>query len=148
MLRFFKRLAEGQYDVEGLHARGLKLMQFLTKLAKQEDVDLSEMILVGFSNGANMAVNLLLQDQSPFQKAMLFSPMYPVDVTHLQEGKQHTKVFLSLGEVDPIVPLSESKRVVEIFEERHAEVDIFWGRSHEVSLQALEVAKDWLKHLK
>lgn len=148
MLRFFKRLAEGHYDVNDLNQRGLKLRELLIRLAEQHELELSDMILVGFSNGANIAVNLLLQDQTPLQKAILFSPMYPVDVSHLKEEKQEMKVFLSLGKMAPIVSVVESERVVQIFEERQVEVRTVWGCSHEVSLPILEAAKDWLQNVK
>ncbi|KPJ22973.1 alpha/beta hydrolase [Streptococcus phocae] len=143
-LRFFKRHAEGQFDVADLEKRGQELLAFLKEAAKTYHFDLAEAVLVGFSNGANIAINILLADNSPLKKGILFAPMYPVDTSHLTQEKPDTKVFLSMGTNDPIVPITDCHEVIDLFEQRNANVQQFWVNSHEIRLDNLQAAKHWL----
>jgi len=51
-----------------------------------------------------------------------------------------------MGEQDPIAPIEESKKVISIFEERGADVEVTWGRSHELNAEILRNAKEWLNN--
>ncbi|MGT2771540.1 alpha/beta hydrolase [Streptococcus marimammalium] len=146
-LRFFKRLEEGLYDVDDLNYRGGVIRKFIEEMAENYQFGLKDVVLVGFSNGSNMAINLLLADHTPFHKGILFAPMYPVDTDHLTQLKDKTYVFISMGEEDPICSLEDSRNVVEQFEKRGANVDTFWVNSHEINLESLKKAKDWLEKI-
>ena len=67
MNRYFKRLAEGVYDDEDLEYRGQRLLGFIYEAAEQYQFDLKRTALVGFSNGSNIAINLMLRDKAPFK---------------------------------------------------------------------------------
>lgn len=143
MLRFFKRKAEGVYDEEDLAIRGKELLDFIQQAGRDYEFAMSDVILVGFSNGANIAINLMLQPETLFKRAILMASMYPVE---LSAGPDLTgaKVFLSMGEQDPIVPVEASKQVIEIFQSRGAEVSGVWVKGHELNAQVLMGAKQWL----
>lgn len=142
-LRFFKRKAEGVYDVQDLQQRALVLKDFIIEASEKYAFDLSKAIIVGFSNGANIAIELLLKDQSIFNKAILMAPMYPVPISETH-SLSHQKIFISMGKQDPIVPISESERVVTLFESRKADVTTFWVQSHEINMLLLYQVKEWL----
>lgn len=108
---------------------------------------MSDAVLIGFSNGANMAINLLLADQSSFQKVILFAPMYPVDTSKLTEDKSHLNLFISMGTEDPLVSMADSQQVLSLFESRRAKVTPFWVTGHEIRLDSLQAAKEWLEQL-
>lgn len=69
MNRFFKRHGEGQYDVEDLKFRTTELHEFLESAANQYNFDLDKVVLVGFSNGSNIAISLMLEENMPYKKA-------------------------------------------------------------------------------
>lgn len=142
-LRFFKREGHGNYDIEDLNQRGKALYQFIEDFSKEQGLDISQMIPVGFSNGSNIAINMLLRDDSKFQKAILMAPMYPVE---LSEGPDlsHLEVFLSMGKEDPITPLSDSEKVIEIFESRGADIITHWTKGHQITQEVLKDAKEFL----
>ena len=146
MNRYFKRHAEGNYDVEDLHTRGKELYQFIEEKAKEYNFALEDAILFGFSNGSNIGINMMLLEDSKIGKGMLYAPMYPVDI-EAGPDLSAVKVFLSMGENDPIVSKEESKRVVDIFESRGAEVDQVWVNSHEINGDNLMAGKEWLAKL-
>ncbi|WP_301420365.1 methylhydroquinone degradation carboxylesterase MhqD [Mammaliicoccus lentus] len=144
MARYFKRRAEGDYDLEDLEYRGQELYDFIKESSKEYEFNLEDVIPVGFSNGSNMAINLILRESTPFQKALLFAPLYPLDLQDNQKDLSNFKVFLSMGRQDPIVTQEQSERVIEIFKERGAEVHETWVNSHEITQEAVLAAKEIL----
>lgn len=144
MNRYFKRHGEGQYDVEDLMKRGQELKQFIEKKAEEYSMTLENAIYIGFSNGSNIAINMMLLDDSKVNKGMLFAPMYPIDTEEVKDLPD-TKVYLSMGENDPIVPRAESDRVINIFKDLGADVTEFWVNSHELNGETLLAGKRWLE---
>lgn len=144
MARYFKRRAEGDYDLEDLEYRGQELYDFIKESSKEYEFNLEDVIPVGFLNGSNMAINLILRESTPFQKALLFAPLYPLDLQDNQKDLSNFKVFLSMGKQDPIVTQEQSERVIEIFKERGAEVHETWVNSHEITQEAVLAAKEIL----
>ena len=142
--RYFKRHGEGQYDVEDLMKRGQELNQFIEEKAEEYGFALEDAIYVGFSNGSNIAINMMLLDDSKVNKGMLFAPMYPIDTEEVKDLPD-TKVYLSMGENDPIVPRAESDRVINIFKDLGADVTEFWVNSHELNGETLLAGKRWLE---
>lgn len=144
MNRYFKRHGEGQYDLEDLEFRGKELLDFIKESAEKYDFKTEDAIPVGFSNGTNIAINMILRDECDFKKALLFAPLYPVDLSDNNKDLSDFKAFLSTGRGDPMVPEDESERVVEIFKERGADVRHTWVNGHSLPQEAAMEAKDWL----
>lgn len=143
MNRYFKRHGEGQYDWEDLEFRGNELYEFIVEKSKEHDFKLEDVVFVGFSNGSNIAIQMMLQQPDTFKKAALFAPLYPADVEEVQDFSD-VEVFLSLGKGDPIVPESESERVISLFKERGADVTTVWVNGHSLTQDAATEAKNWL----
>src|SRR5699024_10943997 len=62
MNRYFKRHGEGQYDWEDLDYRGKELYDFIVEKSEEYDFKLEDTVLVGFSNGSNIAIQMILQN--------------------------------------------------------------------------------------
>src|SRR5207245_11691323 len=60
MPRFFRRIAEGVFDLEDLKYRTHELADFVIAAAKRYEIDTKNVIAVGYSNGANIAASMLL----------------------------------------------------------------------------------------
>src|SRR3954453_16930130 len=73
--RFFRRLAEGVFDIPDLHARTKDLVAFIAAAAAHYGFDATKVIAAGFSNGANIATSVLLSAPEPLAGAILFRPM-------------------------------------------------------------------------
>lgn len=145
MNRFFKRHSEGNYDWEDLDLRGKELFEFIVEKSKEYDFKLEDVVLVGFSNGSNIAIQMMLEQPDAFKRAALFAPMYPVNVTEKQDFND-VRVFLSLGKGDPIVPESESEHVIRLFRDRDADVTTAWIDGHRLTQQVALQAKNWLNN--
>ena len=70
--RFFRRLAEGVFDLEDLKFRTNELADFVNHASKTYDFDLQHIIAVGYSNGANIAASMLLLSPEILSSATFF----------------------------------------------------------------------------
>lgn len=146
MNRYFKRHGEGNYDWEDLEKKGEDLYQFIETLSEEYGFALNDGIYLGFSNGSNIAMNMLLTAENKVNIGMLFAPMYPKELDQRNDLSSR-KVYLSMGENDPIVPIEESKRVIDHFTSQNADVTKFWVNSHELNEETLIAAKKWYQQL-
>ncbi len=69
--------------------------------------------------------------------------MYPVKITDTQDLSQ-TKIFITMGKMDPIVTIEQSKHVLQLFRERKAEITEEWTQGHQLTYPEILKAKEWL----
>jgi len=72
MPRFFRRLAEGVFDLEDLKKRTIELADFVAAAAKHYKLAADQIVAVGYSNGANIAASMLLLRPEILSAAILF----------------------------------------------------------------------------
>lgn len=143
MPRFFKRLAEGVFDMEDLKFRTTELNDFVTKAAGDYGFDRSNVIAIGYSNGANIAANLLYTDQDSLKGAILHHPMVPDKEAQLPD-LQGKRVFIAAGSNDPICPPEESEMLEQMLTAAGASVELHWeNRGHQLTMNEVEAAKKW-----
>src|SRR5499433_2520532 len=78
MPRFFRRLAEGVFDLDDLRQRTHDLAAFVAAASEAYQFDPRRVIAVGYSNGANIAASLLLLHPETLAGAVLFHAMVPL----------------------------------------------------------------------
>lgn len=123
MPRFFRRFAEGVFDLADVQKRTNALADFITAAARQHRFDAARLTAVGFSNGANIAASLLLLRPESLAAAVLLRPMVvfePAALPHLA-GK---RVLISAGAHDPIVPPEHPPRLAAMLRSAGAEVTL------------------------
>ncbi len=123
--RFFRRLAEGVFDLPDVERRTHALADFIAAAAQHYRFDASRLTALGFSNGANIAASLLLLRPESLAAAALLRPMVVLDPTASAlpplAGK---RVLISSGEFDPIVPADHPLRLAEMFRRAGADVTL------------------------
>lgn len=147
MPRFFRRHAEGVFDEEDLKFRTDELVEFVAGASVEYGFDASQVIAVGYSNGANIAASTLFRAPSTLAGAVLLHAMVPF--TPEQEPDLSGKpVFMSAGENDPIVPAAQVARLSEMLRRYGANVQIAWFQAgHRLTLDEVRAATDWMKGL-
>src|SRR4029453_18401123 len=75
MPRFFRRLAEGVFDLEDLKTRTNELADFVPAAACHYKLAADNIVGVGYSNGANIAASMLLLRPEIMHAAILFRSM-------------------------------------------------------------------------
>lgn len=145
--RWFRRLGEGVFDLDDLAWRTDDLAEFIRADAAVHEFDLSGVIAVGFSNGANMAVSLLLRRPELLQGAILLSPMLPYDPEPLPELRGRA-VFIGAGRNDPVAPAWQVERLALLLERAGAQVTIHWtDGGHDIAGSEVTAAREWLTRL-
>jgi len=145
MPRFFRRLAEGVFDIEDLIFRTNELADFVSKASKHYGFDPKSIVALGYSNGANIAACTLLLRPETLKGAILFRAMIPLHPEKKPDlsGKS---VFISAGRYDPIIPHSKTTDLVRLLENAGASVTMNWEDStHALTQSEVEKAKVWLK---
>jgi phospholipase/carboxylesterase len=142
--RFFRRLAEGVFDLEDLKFRTNELADFVIDASKTYDFDLQHIIAVGYSNGANIAASMLLLRPEILSSAILFRAMVPL-VPERSADLSNKHIFMSSGLYDPIVSRQEAENLFGLFKKAGANISLSWQESgHELAMNEIQKAKEWL----
>lgn len=144
MPRFFRRLAEGVFDLEDLKFRTNELADFIQNASKTYAFDLNRIIALGYSNGANIAASILLLRPEVLTGAILFRPMIPL-VPDTLPNLSSKHVLMSAGLHDPIVPRYQTEDLFDLLKKVGAKVSIQWQNSgHELTQRDIKAATDWV----
>lgn len=142
MPRFFRRLAEGVFDIDDLKARTVELADFIAQA--RETYGLDKPIALGFSNGANIAASLLLMRPETLAGAVLIRAMMPFEPKELPDLHGLPVLMLS-GAADPIVPAQSRERLAQLLSAAGADVTHeVVPAGHGLSPQDLSIAARWL----
>jgi phospholipase/carboxylesterase len=148
MPRFFRRLAEGVFDLVDLQKRTNELSDFVAAAAQHYGFATDQLVAVGYSNGANIAAAMLLLRPEILSAAILFRAMVPLIPDKLPDLAS-VRVWIGAGDQDPIVPASETKRLAELLRRAGADVTIRFAKAgHGLTNDDLEAAHHWLEELK
>jgi predicted esterase len=147
MPRFFRRLAEGVFDVEDLKQRTNELADFVTAAAQHYKLAADQVVAVGYSNGANIAASMLLLRPEILHAAILFRAMVPLVPENLP-NLSSVRVWIGAGDHDPIIPAAETQRLVELLRRAGADVTIrFANATHALTDADVKTARHWLEGL-
>src|SRR5215216_6081957 len=142
--RFFRRLAEGVFDLEDLKFRTNELADFVIDASKTYNFDLQNVISVGYSNGANIAASMLLLRPEILTSAILFRAMVPL-VPQTLPNLSDKHIFMSSGLDDPIVSRQETDRLFSLLKKAGANISLSWQESgHELTMEEIRKAREWL----
>jgi predicted esterase len=143
--RFFRRLAEGVFDLADLQIRTRELARFVADAANTYGFDPAQVYAVGYSNGANIAASLLLSEPGVLAGAVLFRPMVPYEPDRLPvlSGR---RVFISAGRQDPIILQPSTERLAALLREAGGDVTLVWQHAgHGLVQREVEEAAAWFQ---
>ena len=143
MPRFFRRLAEGVFDLADLKVRTAELADFIAAARKIYDIDAP--VAVGFSNGANIAAALLLTRPQVLHGAVLLRAMLPFEPEPRPDlaGKP---VLLLSGSNDTMISAAGRERLAAVLQAAGADlVYKVLPTGHNLTQNDLNLAAQWLK---
>jgi predicted esterase len=145
MPRFFRRLAEGVFDLDDLRKRTSDLADFVIAGAAHYRFDPARVVAVGFSNGANIASSVLVLRPGVLAGAVLFRAMVPI-VPETMRTQAGTRVLISNGRSDPLVSVADTERLAALLRETGADVTLAWQASgHNLTHADLIAAREWMQ---
>lgn len=144
MPRFFRRLAEGVFDVEDLRRRAGDLAAFVTAASTAYGFDAARVYAMGFSNGANVASAVALLHPGVLRGAVIFRGMVPLEPDPLP-ALTGFRALISNGKLDPTVPIAETERLARLLQRAGADVELHWQPAgHELMPADFNAARTWL----
>lgn len=145
MPRFFRRLAEGVFDLDDLRVRTSELADFVIAASAHYQFDAAKVIAVGFSNGANIASSVLLLRPGVLAGGVLLRAMVPI-VPETFAPQAGTRVLISNGRSDPLVSAADTDRLAGLLRSMGADVTIAWQPGgHNLTRGDLAIAREWLQ---
>jgi phospholipase/carboxylesterase/glyoxalase family protein len=143
MPRFFRRLAEGVFDLDDLRKRTDELADFVEAATEAYDLNGHRTIAVGLSNGANIAASMLLLRPGTLGGALLIRPMVPL-VPETLPDLRGVSVQINAGQVDPLVPPPQSEALAQLLTDAGASVKLHWiAGGHALTREDLEAGREW-----
>ncbi|QFY61007.1 alpha/beta hydrolase [Rhizobium grahamii] len=137
--RFFKRTGEGVYDMADLARATEKLSDYVTNLAREHDA--SAILGLGFSNGANILANVLIE-KGLFDVSALLHPLIPFK-PRANEALAGRKILITAGERDPISPKAVTEALADYFEAQKAAVVTDWhAGGHEIRPNEVDAVRN------
>ncbi|RVG81162.1 alpha/beta hydrolase [Sinorhizobium meliloti] len=140
--RFFRRTGEGVYDMADLARATEKMAGFVKALAGEHDA--SEIIGLGYSNGANILANVLIEE-GVFDKAVLMHPLIPFRPKD-NPALAGRKILITAGERDPICPAPMTQALGDYFTKQKATVEFEWhSGGHDIRQNEIGAIEAFLK---
>ncbi len=143
MPRFFRRIAEGVFDMEDLRFRTDELLAFIKESAAQYEFDAAKVVAVGYSNGANIAGNLLFRHHGSLAGAILHHPMVPDREASIPD-LSGVHVWIGAGTNDFMCSPKESEELEQLLATAGACVQVGWfDYGHQLTMSEVQAAKTW-----
>lgn len=143
MPRFFRRLAEGVFDLDDLRRRTVELADFVESAVAAYGLGRRRPVAVGFSNGANIAAAMLLLRPEVLAGALLIRPMVPL-VPEVLPDLAGVPVQINAGQSDPLVPPPQVEALAKLLGEAGATVSVRWIHGgHGLIQEDVETGRGW-----
>ena len=140
--RFFRRAAEGVYDMADL-ARATEKMTGFVRAHVEAQKPLAVLGL-GYSNGANILASVLFATPALFDAAVLMHPLIPFE-PQMQGDFTGKRILITAGQRDPICPPNQTTRLEAYLRAAGADVSVEWHEGgHEVRPNEIEAARKFL----
>jgi phospholipase/carboxylesterase len=146
MPRYFRRLAEGVFDLNDLAERTDELARFVEATVGRRAPG-KRVVAVGYSNGANIASSLLLLRPRLLAGAVLLRPMVPFTMQAVPDLSR-VSVLIEAGSRDLVVPRDQPGALEETLRRAGARVRLVWqDAGHQLTPPDIATARDWLSEL-
>jgi phospholipase/carboxylesterase len=144
MPRFFRRLAEGVFDLADLRLQAQELARFVSAARTHYGLGDVPPLAVGYSNGANIAAALLLLHPGTLSGAVLLRPMVPLVPDSLPD-LEAVRVLIAAGLRDPIAVPAQAQALGELLTRCGADLTLQWSNAaHGLVQDDLDAAERWL----
>jgi phospholipase/carboxylesterase len=147
-LRYFRRKAEGVYDMNDLARATDKLAAFVA--ARRAEGTAERVFGFGYSNGANVLASVLFSHPELFDGAALLHPLIPFTPPPAP-GLAGRHILITAGRRDPIAPAGETQRLADYFGAQGSDLNLVWhdgghgiGREEIAAAEALLAGKSFV----
>lgn len=146
--RFFARRGMNDIDVDDMLVRTDELRTFVEAATTEYAIDPARIVALGYSNGANIALSMLLRHATVLRAAVLLRPVL-YHVPDPLPDLAGVDVLSSSGALDPYSPPDAIERLRGVLDESgaRATVHVEAGAGHALAQADVAVAGSWLGRL-
>lgn len=142
--RYFKPLNfDRTFDINDLNKRTFEIIEFLNEKSKEYNFELEDVVILGYSNGANIGINILMNEKR-IKKAILLHPMFTNDIELTKNDE--LKILATVGENDLIVSRDESDKTLNLLRNISNNVDVIYTNNHSIEYKEIIGAREFLKN--
>ena len=147
-LRRFCKVSDGNnvMDEEDMFERVPNILEIVKQ--KAERFGLEDMWVLGFSNGANTISAMLLNQETPFKKAILLRPM-DITLDAPINDLKNIDILIHSGRFDDIIPMESSIALEHRLRSKNAIVEnIIYDLDHRMRQYEIDELKNWFERKK
>lgn len=142
-LRYFRRAAEGVYDMADLAQRSAAMAEFI--VAEQAATTPAQTIGLGYSNGANILAAVAFEQPALVDTLVLMHPLIPWDPAP-QPGLAGRRILITAGERDPICPADRTQALADYLSAQGADVTTHWHPGgHDIARSEVDAITAFLR---
>lgn len=142
-LRYFRRAAEGVYDMADLAQRSAAMAEFIA--AEQAAATPAQTIGLGYSNGANILAAVAFEQPALVDTLVLMHPLIPWDPVP-QPGLAGRRILITAGERDPICPPDRTQALADYLTAQGADVTTHWHPGgHDIARSEVDAITAFLR---
>jgi phospholipase/carboxylesterase len=141
-LRYFRRTAEGVFDMADLAARTAAMGDFIA--AEKAQTGASRVIGLGYSNGANILASVSFSRPDILTDLILLHPLIPFDPAS-QPGLTGKRILITAGQRDPMCPARLTQDLADYYQAQGAKVTLQWHPGgHDIAQVEVSAIKTFL----
>ncbi len=145
--RFFARKAPGVFDENEIRRRAEEMVEWIAVAVKQYSLDPAKVYALGYSNGANIAMAVMLLHPGVIAGAVLLRPMKIIEPAPLPE-LGGAPVLIVAGKSDMLMPPREAEALTRLLTNAGAAVDFaMQDAGHDLTPQDFALGKKWFTQL-
>lgn len=143
--RWFRREAEGVFDVDDVISRAHELALFISWAIGQYSLRDRSLVVTGFSNGANMALALGMLHPELAPAVVAFSGMYPFGERNPVQPLAGSRFLLLNGDQDAMAPSTSVDMLSQRATDAGAQVTrIVRAGGHGITADEIVAAAEWI----
>jgi phospholipase/carboxylesterase len=133
-----------EVGIGDVRSRTEELAQFIRAASERYGFSTRRLIVVGYSNGANLAASLILFHPHYLAGAVLFRVTVPL-VPEIIRDFSNLFIFIGAASLDPLIPAGQAGELAAIFKSGGADVAISWHQGgRELGEDDVQAARNWL----
>lgn len=141
--RYFERHQDGSYNLESLEAKTTQLYEAIQKLVKEHNLDSYDIYTLGYSNGANMIVNMLKRFNLNMKGHIIFHPA----IMNMEDDyitQNESNAYITSGLQDPYFSTEALELMTSKMKDANIDVSGFMSDfGHQLVQEEITGAKDW-----
>lgn len=139
--RYFTHDENGGFDLKSLDVETNWLMDEIASQITSRNLKTERAVIIGYSNGANIAINAWLKGKNPIKNGVLFHPML-IEENPMDVSLSNLNLWMSFGTQDSFVSSDNFDRLLA--ELSGAKIKVFRNEQpHAISEAELLSAQSW-----